>query len=433
MTTEPANPDVGHLSQMLLWLDEERRRDRSELARMQAAIEETSTLLRELTTRTEEIESLARAHRIMLARIPDLDEQVRNAFEPLGTILDWQAEHERQLKRQEQMRVIEAERDRKTLAELQDQLTDARRDIDAGSGRLQLLTDDVRRAAAAIPPVGQRVDEAVKAVETVQNRLHLLDEWRRRDASEIAALGQRVEAVVAEAAKLAQWQQLAELRWTRQLSEWQVQMEEFRRALGDAVRTAGQVAHEIDPLKDAIEQVRRALGEERQKREGFEGRLAALGLALDAEIEKRKEFETRVDSLRQQHQRNADHIVAVEREVALGKDADRELADGVTRVAARAEELALWTGRIESAARISDERIDAGQLRVQEVDRAQTVRIDGVIIELREHVRRLEARLAELEEREQLQKRRQIAELEQQIREVRGRFGSADGAAAPAP
>src|SRR5262249_61308107 len=123
-----------------------------------------------------------------------------------------------------------------------------------------------------------------------------------------------------ETRRRAQWQQLAERRWTSQLTEWQTQMEEFSRSLSGAVRTSQQVLQAVDPLKEAIEQTRNGLYDERQRRETIEGGVSAVAAALEQEVEKRRAGEAAHASVRHHVGRGAQHVQLVEREGVEGGD-----------------------------------------------------------------------------------------------------------------
>ena len=413
------NFDIAHAAQMLLWLDEERRRDRTDLGHVQSAIDAVSALLREVTARTEDLESLAQAQRLALSRLPVFDEQLRAATEPIGALLDWREQQERAARRLEQLRAIELERESKTLGEMLDAIETTRRDVTELRTRHQMLGDDARRLAATIPGVQTVAEATAGSMDALKTRLHLLEEWRRRDTQDVADQLRQVEQLTAEQTRLEQWQQLAEMRWTRQLAEWSTQMEEFRRSVGEVVRTTHTLAGRLDPLRDAIEQVRRSVTEERARREKLDGRLTELVQVVESDVDKRRDLDTRLTAQRGQLAKLGEHDGTIDRALVVIDDRLGRLDEEIARVAGRGEATATWAGRLEGSAHESDARIDAVALRLNEIERAASARDEAVVIQLNEQVRRLDARLTELESREETQKRRQIAELEKQIAEMR--------------
>ncbi len=71
--------DIAQLAQMVNWLDEEHRRDRAEIARLQQRIESQSGDIIEQARRVQELEGQLAGTQAQLGRFTQLETSIQNA------------------------------------------------------------------------------------------------------------------------------------------------------------------------------------------------------------------------------------------------------------------------------------------------------------------------------------------------------------------
>lgn len=421
MQPEPGPKDSNQPAQTLAWLEEERRRDRVEVQKLQHMVEQLASRQREATGRLEVLENDLRQVRGQASRLSQAEDALRQVREALAVVQEWQEDHQRAGARTSQSQAAEAERDRRLMAEMQSQVAEMARELEAQKSRLLLLGDEVRRDKGNLAPIQQDVELLAKQLQGMVGRLDLGDEAQRHRDVRVVELGQHVERLSSEQSRFTDWQRLAEVRWTRQLAEWQQQMEEWRRQAEDAAREVAAVMKQLPAMRDEIGELRRLLAEERER--------GAARAAQDAQWSAQREIDR--ETLAQVEQavativRRGDELSGVCDNLITRLDrlADQQQAlDGRLRAEReRVESILLTLARLEARDGALEQRVEQNFLELSAQRREHTGRLEELARSLAEMERRLGFRLAELERLEEEHKQREIAELEQQVREMQER------------
>jgi chromosome segregation ATPase len=413
--------DLTQALQVVAWLEEERRRDKADLQRVQTALDQMAGRFREILGRLEVAEGELRATKSQIGSSARTDDAIRLLRETTASLQQWREEHERAGTRAGQTQAVEAERDRRVVADLQGKSVEVAREIEALKGRFILLGEEMRRDKGNVPALQQELDLVAKKAQTLADQLGMVEDGMRHRDARLGELSRQSERLVAEQSRFTDWQRLSEVRWTRQLAEWQQQMEEWRHQ-ADAVGIQMEANAQLMPvLKDELAELRRLAGEQRELLTGQSNKTADLeaqqsvareaASELSAEVVKQN---GRADELTGYYHNLMDRMDRLNEQLQATDSrlrAERERIETILLVIARLE------SQDETAARRSEELA----MDLAGAKRTHDVRAEQIEQSLGEQGRRLSARVQELERLDAEHKQREIVELEQQIREMQER------------
>jgi chromosome segregation ATPase len=307
--------DVGQLTQMTTWLDEEHRRDKAELIRLQQRLEsqeaeqqDQARLIKELETRLMGMQAQLLKHAQLEKALQQLKEEVVQMFA--------QADERRQQEGREAERVRSIERDnvsralnevrrdlqrlprmdeemglRKaeqrrlsdSLTTMQQSLVTLSQDVENKMRSLSFLEEGRNQDTKRIARLQQESLEALKRVEQNSSRLQMVEDVIQRQERDVTELKELVSQLRTSQREFTEKQLLEFEHLKREMAEWVEtletyvkKMEEFNARMqefGEAFREDRQVVESIERFQEAIrrEQTQVAelqrLAEERQKRQ----------------------------------------------------------------------------------------------------------------------------------------------------------------------
>ncbi|RUA15707.1 MAG: hypothetical protein DSY55_05720 [Clostridia bacterium] len=194
--------DITQLAQMVTWLDEQHRRDRDELTKLQQRVEGQTNTLREQARRVKSLEAQLGSARMQLGRFEQIDESLQNLRNELTIMVNSQSEEMAKTRRDlEQSRMTDREAISRAIAEVRKEL-----------GRLRQLEEMQKMAQTELQRIneltmGLRHDLASidKDIDERTRGLPYLVEQRSHDNKRIAQLQQenielfkRLEAVASK-------------------------------------------------------------------------------------------------------------------------------------------------------------------------------------------------------------------------------------------
>lgn len=328
--------DIAQLAQMVNWLDEEHRRDRAEIARMQQQIESQTADLVEQNRRIQDLEGRLANLKGQLNRFPQVENQIHNVKQEFSMLISREEETRSQSIRElERTRLNDREALTREIGEVRRELPRIGRleeTVESRRGEDERLNDLIANVRSQLPQIHKEIEERTRQIP-------FLAEQRTSDTKRIAQLQQetvelfkRTEAhtgrigVVEEAVRrlavdLEKIRPIpAELREEQQtfmerirvelvdrlqvLSRWQEALDEQKsivvraseqvQSFGQQMETARRAAQTIQDFQDAVKrdvvqvQELQRLSEERTRREMDEFR---------EEYEKKR----RKEDLRQEH------------------------------------------------------------------------------------------------------------------------------------
>ncbi|MCD6290960.1 MAG: hypothetical protein J7M34_10700 [Anaerolineae bacterium] len=306
--------DTTQLSQMVTWLDEEHRKDRDEITKLQQQIEAQSTLIQEQARRIQDLEGRLASTQAQLTRFEQLEQSIEQLKSEVTLMIQHLEEgmlrSEREMERsrlsdreattrtiaeirKEISRIgrIEEELDvRKTedqrlgelMMELRHQITALSKDLDERTRNIPYFVEQRNQDAKRIAQLQQETIELFKRIDAVTNRLPLLE-------ANIQKASQAVEAVLPIPAELRHAQEsfieqvkLAQVDQERQLRDFHDEIMEHRdtiaaqqqrfRELTEAAEASKRAVQAIEQFQQAIQREQnqvaelQRLSEERQRK-----------------------------------------------------------------------------------------------------------------------------------------------------------------------
>jgi chromosome segregation ATPase len=177
--------DLTQVTQMINWLESERRKDKAALATLEQKASGLANELAEQTRRVQELQTALTATQISLSKLPQFEKVLEQFKTDLIGEMDRRDDAQQKSAREaERLRKVELESIGRIITEIRKELP-----------RIKLLEDELpmrraedRRLGEVLSRVSQRLDElAVRTEDRVQSVIYL-EENRRQDAKRIAEL-----------------------------------------------------------------------------------------------------------------------------------------------------------------------------------------------------------------------------------------------------
>ena len=328
--------DITQLAQMVNWLDEEHRRDRAEIARLQQRVESQSADIIEQARRIQELEARLASTNSQLGRFGQIEAVVENTKQELITIVErsdeGRVQGQRELERSRlsdremlareinevrrelprisrleeavDVRSVEDDRLSELIMGMRNQIGGLAKEIEERTRQIPFLAEQRTSDTKRIAQLQQETVELFKRIEAHVGRVAVIEEAARRVAVEQEKFPPMVQKVKDEQEKFMERVRVALAENTQNVSRWQEVLDQQKVTIAKAyeriqsftqqVETSRRVVQEMQEFKDLIlreqSQVQelQRLSEERVRREMDEFR---------EEYDKRQ----RKDELRQEH------------------------------------------------------------------------------------------------------------------------------------
>ena len=179
--------DTDQLTQMVTWLDEEHRRDRGEVAKLQQRIESQATEVVEQARRIQELESQLASTQAQLVRFNQVDQAMQQLKNELVLMLQRQDEQRLQDQREaDRIRAAEREAIARGMSEVRKELPRFNRIEE----ELQQRKAEDQRLSEIVMAVRQQVNSVNKDIDERTRSIPFLSEQRTQDNKRIAQLQQ---------------------------------------------------------------------------------------------------------------------------------------------------------------------------------------------------------------------------------------------------
>ncbi len=307
--------DLGQLSQMTSWLDEEHRRDKAELIRLQQKVESQAGELNDQARTIKELEARLASMQSQLLQYGQLQKVADQLREEVVHMLGQADEqHQQETRETERVRTIErdnvsrslneirrdlqrllrleeemglrkAEQSRlgESLLNLQQNLNQLNQEVESKLRGLPFLEEGRQQDAKRIARLQQESLEALKRLEQQGSRLQMLEDVGQRHERDMGELKELVGHLRASQRDFTEKQLLEAERLKREMGEWIETLEVWNRTMdqyaarmqefSESFREDRQVVENIERFQEMIrrEQTQVAelqrLAEERQKRQ----------------------------------------------------------------------------------------------------------------------------------------------------------------------
>jgi len=286
--------DLNQISQMVTWLDEERRADRVELTRLLQRLETQEHELTGQARRIEELEErLARA-RAQMTRFGQIEERLEQAKSELALMIRNEEEQRKQDRREsDQLRLAERENIVRSLNELRRQFQEVpryreelllrraedqrlseailnlqqdvaslKKPVESQARSIAYLEQQAGQALRQIAAIQQESANLLKDVEGLSARVPMLEEPIRRTEGRLRDLSEQFPVLEQEQHEFFETVRLAEVQRERQMDDWAAQMTVHEARIADfttQIRTYSEQHDEAQRALAALEKFQQRL------------------------------------------------------------------------------------------------------------------------------------------------------------------------------
>lgn len=292
--------DMNQAIQMIRWLEEEHRRDKSLMIELRQKIESQTVALNDTNKRIQNLEGRLAGTQAKLTRFSVLEQSIKHAKEEvLQMVQEVQEEVVRYQRNYKQSRQLELENTSRSINELkrhlevipplQERLTILKaEDLRLSEILLNLQAEltTYQRKIAPIPDrityvEGQRTQD-VKQVSQMQeeivdlmrrtegqiSKIELVDDIARKNEQRITSLASYREEITKRQATFIEDVRLKEAQQTRQLQEWQGEVARFEEEMAKQRKILERFARKHDEVQQhlvAIDGYKQTLNREQQQ------------------------------------------------------------------------------------------------------------------------------------------------------------------------
>ncbi len=179
--------DIAQLAQMINWLDEEHRRDRAEIARLQQQLETQSAEIVEQTRRIQDLEGRLASTHAQLSRFTQLEQSIQSVKQEIALMLEKEEETRAQgIRELERARLSDREALNREISEVRRELPRLNRLEEA----LEVRQGEDERLGELIMGMRNQIALLSKELEDRTRQIPFLAEQRTSDTKRIAQLQQ---------------------------------------------------------------------------------------------------------------------------------------------------------------------------------------------------------------------------------------------------
>ncbi len=216
--------------QLINWLDEEHRKDKTLITDLQNQISQQYSQIQSLAKSLQDLEERIARVQNQTIRYSQIEQAVGQSKTEVQIMLDQYEKHRVQAEEDSfTIRQLEREREDQVHSSLQMQIEG----LQAFQRSILGDHDLLNRVDMMIPTLQREIEESIRRDEGYDQRIQILEEWVPRFgqlASEQRALSERLRQERAEAAEAAR---RAEQQRARHMAEWAEQMKASRREVDD--------------------------------------------------------------------------------------------------------------------------------------------------------------------------------------------------------
>lgn len=296
--------DLNQATQMLTWLDEERRNDKAELARLQEQIRSQAGEIAEQAKRLQELERKLAGTQVNLNKIDRFDDVLQQFKDEIALLVEkYDQQHRQAEKEARHLRQMDRENQSKVLAEIKKELPKLGR----LEQELQLRQAEDKRLGETVLNFQQALADMAKANELLVRKITYLETQREQDTKRIAELQEetsqlltrseaqarksellensirRIESPIAEwpgfrselkqeQMRLIEMQKLNEQQRQRQMESWAEELDEYRMKMEEYTARMHRFTELYEENKKALE----ALEKFEQRLKQTQGELVEL-------------------------------------------------------------------------------------------------------------------------------------------------------------
>jgi len=257
--------DLAQLEQMVNWLDEERRKDKEELARLRQRLEQQLLAADEQVRRFQELDARLSAVQTQVARMARFDQALEQLRKELVALVGQVDEKLTAAQREaDRARLMEREAQTAAIAELRKQLEplpkleealEARRTeeqrlnqmileqrpkllalqdrLDEQIHATRVVEEQRAHDAKRIAEIQETANELLRRTEALTAKAQLLEDSIRKTEQQVATIQATRDDLRTEQRQFMEEQLLAEQKRRRQLDEWAQELAQHQKRMAD--------------------------------------------------------------------------------------------------------------------------------------------------------------------------------------------------------
>ena len=269
---------------MVTWLDEEHRRDRAEIARLQQRIEAQSSDIIEQARRIQDLEGRLASTQAQFTRFNQVEQAIQNTKTELVGLVERAYEErvsgQRELERARmsdremlsrevsevrrelprigrleesiQIRATEDERLGELIMSMRNQIGSLAKEIEERTRQIPFLVEQRTSDTKRIAQLQQETVELFKRTEATAGRIPLLDESIRKTANEIEKLPPMIDQLRDEQIKFMERTRVMVVDREQVLTRWQEVIDEQKTVVAQAYERVQNFAQQIDISRRAV-------------------------------------------------------------------------------------------------------------------------------------------------------------------------------------
>ncbi len=279
--------ELAQLAQMVSWLDEEHRRDRAEIARLQQRIEAQSSDVIEQARRIQELEAKLASTQGHLTKFNQIEQAIQNAKGELGGLVDRAEEARSQAAREVErsrlgdrealsreisevrrelprisrleeaigLRAVEDQRLSELIMGVRNQIGGLAKEIEERTRQIPFLAEQRTSDTKRIAQLQQETVELFKRTEAVAGRLPIFEEGIRRNAAEFEKIPPQVDVLREQQAVFMEKMRAMVVDREQVLTRWQETIEEQKSIVNQSYERVQSFAQQIDVSRRAVNEM----------------------------------------------------------------------------------------------------------------------------------------------------------------------------------
>jgi chromosome segregation ATPase len=279
--------DLAQLAQMVNWLDEEHRRDRAEIARLQQRIEAQSADIIEQARRIQELEGRLAGTQAQLSRFNQVEQAIQNTKTELVSLVERAYEErvngQRELERARmgdremlsreisevrrelpriarieeaiQVRVVEDERLGELIMGSRNQMSGLSKEIEERTRQIPFLVEQRTSDTKRIAQLQQETVELFKRTEATAARYPLLEESIRKAGNEVDKIPGMLDQMREEQAKFMERTRVMVVDREQVLTRWSETIEEQKSLVAQAYERVQNFGQQIEVSRRAVSEM----------------------------------------------------------------------------------------------------------------------------------------------------------------------------------
>ncbi len=279
--------DIAQLAQMVSWLDEEHRRDRAEIARLQQRIEAQSADVIEQARRIQELEARLAATQGHLTKFNQIEAAIQNAKGELSGLVERAEEARSQAARDVErsrlsdrealsreisevrrelpriarveesldIRAVEDQRLAELIMGVRNQIGGLAKEIEERTRQIPFLAEQRTSDTKRIAQLQQETVELFKRTEAVAGRIPVMEESVRRTAAEFEKLPPQIETLREQQGIFMERTRAMVVDREQVLTRWQETIEAQKSIVNQAYERVQSFAQQIDVSRRAVNEM----------------------------------------------------------------------------------------------------------------------------------------------------------------------------------